>query len=129
VQIQGLAHALKTVSESLAALVELQKMNGPSDERLDKLELTRATWEAEIDALILKAESTYKAAANSESRSRTMLRHAEKIVDPFDEEGDGVEAPVRNGDAPRIEEERLLPVPVGVAPSNKASAQRAKWMI
>jgi len=128
-QIEGLARALKSVSEALAALIELQRQNGPSDERLQKLELSRAQWEAELEAMLLKAESTYKAANASESRSRTMLRHAEKIADPFAEEGDEVEAPVPNGDAPRIPEDRLQPVPVGVAPSNKASAQRAKWMI
>lgn len=103
-QIQGLAHALKTVASSLGALVELQKENGPSDERLNQLELTRATWEAEIEALLLKAESTYKSASNAESRSRTMLRHAEKITDPFHEEGEDVPA-------------GIPPEHVGVSPS------------
>lgn len=105
-QIQGLAHALKTVSESLAALIVLQSEKGPSDARLEQLELSRATWEAEMDALLLKAESTLRSAANAESRARTMMKHAEKLTDPFAEEGEEVEdgvppqyAPVGEGEA------------------------------
>jgi len=126
--IQELHGGLLAVASALKTLIELQAQTGPADERLEELERTRARWEAEMEALILKADSTLKSASNAESRSRTMLRHAEKIADPFAEEGDEVEAPVPNGDAPRIPEDRLQPVPVGVAPSNKAHALRAKWL-
>jgi len=109
-QIEGLAYALKVVAERLGALIELQKQSGPSDERLNHLELTRATWEAEIEALLLKAESTYKSASNAEARSRTMLRHAEKIADPFAEEGEEEPDGIPSEHAPVRTSEEVQPV-------------------
>ena len=126
--IEALALAVSKCAYRLETLIEVQAQNGPADARLEDLERTRARWEAEMEAMVLKADSTLKAAANAESRSRTMLRHAEKIADPFADEGDEVEAPVLRGDDPRVEEEPLLAMPVGLAPNNKAHALRAKWM-
>ena len=83
--------ALLLVSKNLEDLILLQVEKGGADERLDELERSRAGWEAEIEASILKADSTLKSASNAESRSRTMLRHAEKLSDPFSENGDEVE--------------------------------------
>jgi len=123
-----LAGAVLEVGGTLEALLELQAQSGPADARLEDLERTRARWEAEMEALILKADSTLKSASNAESRSRTMLRHAEKIADPFDEEGEGVEEALPRGNDPRIEAEQVLPLPLGLAPNNKAHALRAKWM-
>ena len=126
--IKDLSTVIGMVGESLDLLVELQGQNGPADERLQELERTRAMWEAEMEAKLLKADSTLKSAANAEARSRTMLRNAEKIADPFAEEGDEVEAAVPSGHDPRVEEEPMLAMPVGLAPNNKAHALRAKWM-
>ena len=113
-----MAKSLLAVTGALSQLIELQRETGPSDERLQELERTRAMWEAEMEALVLKADSTYKAASNAEARSRTMLRNAEKIADPFAEEGDEVEAAVHSGHDPRVEEEPMLAMPVGLAPNN-----------
>ena len=126
--IEGLAKSLLAVTGALAQLIELQSQAGPADERLAELERTRARWEAEIEASMLKADSTLKSAANAEARSRTMVRHAEKLVDPFSEEGDEVPETAPRGDDPRVEAEELLPVPVDLATNNKAEAMRAKWL-
>ncbi len=127
--IQQLAGAVVKCSLTLETLLEVQAQNGPADARLEDLERTRARWEAEMEALVLKADSTLKSAANAESRSRTMVRHAEKLVDPFDDEGEELEAPVTGGHDPGGEAEPLLQVPLALAPNNKAHAQRAKWLM
>jgi predicted nuclease with TOPRIM domain len=127
-EIEGLTKQVSNVAENLHELVELQAQLGTSDERLDALERDRSRWEAEMDARLLRADSTLKSAANAESRSRTMLRHAEKLVDPFDDNSEEGEAPVRGFDDPRSEENQVFQVPVGLAPNNKAEALRAKWL-
>ena len=126
--IVELSEALLEVGRTLELAIEVQREAGPADERLEELERSRAHWEAQMEALILKADSTLKSASNAESRSRTMVRHAEKLVDPFSEEGDEVPETAPRGDDPRIEAEELLPVPVGLATNNKAEAMRAKWL-
>jgi len=127
--IVRLALSVNGVAVNLRDLIDLQRQNGPPDERLEELERTRAMWEAEMEALLLKANSTLKGAANAESRSRTMLKHAEKLTDPFAEEGDqgqdGI-PPEYGGVRPA---EGVHDVPVGVAPLNsKALAQRLKFL-
>lgn len=103
--IKNLAEGVHSVAGSLSALIDLQSRNGPAEARIEELERGRAKWEAGIEAALMKADSTLKSASNAESRSRTMLRHAEKLADPFAEEGDDVEdgvppvnASVRNGE-------------------------------
>ena len=127
--IVELSNAVLEVGRTLERAIEIQAENGSSDDRLQELERTRAYWEAQMEALVLKADSTLKSASNAESRSRTMVRHAEKLVDPFSEEGDEVPETAPGGDDPRGEAEELLQVPVGMAPNNKAHALRAKWMV
>ncbi len=80
-----------------------------------------------MEALQLKAESTYKSAGNAEARSRTMLKHAEKLADPFDEEGEEGEEAIRPEYAPRGEEEGLQPLRLDVAPNHKEAALRYKF--
>ena len=110
---------LAAVSAVMTTLVELWKDQGPADERLQKLELSRAEWEAEMNALLLKADSTLKSAANAESRARTMMRHAEKHADPFIEEGDEVQNGVPPEHAQVGGEEGLQPMRMDVAPLNE----------
>lgn len=126
--IRGLTTASEEVVEALKTCAELLDQNGPSDDRLQELELGRARWEAEMEARLMRADSTLKAASNAESRSRTMIRHAEKLVDPFDDESEDVEETLPVGNGQRVEEEEVLPVPLGLAPNNKAHALRAKWL-
>jgi len=125
--IVELSNAVLEVGRTLEAAIEVQSQNGPSDERLDELERSRAHWEAQMEALILKADSTLKSASNAESRSRTMLRHAEKLSDPLDLEGEEGEDTVRSSDAPGGREEEVQALHLGLAPSRKEMALRAKF--
>ena len=127
--IRSLSSAASRIAIGVDNLIELQRETGNANDRLQELEVSRARWEAEIEASMLRADSTLKSAANAEARSRTMVRHAEKLVDPFSEEGDEVPETAPGGDDPRGEAEELLQVPVGMAPNNKAHALRAKWMV
>ena len=122
-----LAMQLQGVAQALGQLIELQSQAGAADDRLDELERTRARWEAEMEALLLKADSTLKSASNAESRSRTMMKHAEKLADPLDIEGEEEPEAVPAGYAPGSEEERLQPMRLDVAPTHKENALRYKF--
>jgi len=107
--------------------MDLQREAGPSEERLDEIERSRAMWEAEMEALVAQAKGTYQAANNAESRTRTMAKHYEKLSDPLDLEGEEVETPISERYAPRGEEEGLQPMRVAVAPDHKQNALRFKF--
>ena len=82
-----------------------------------------------MEAELLKADSTYKAAANAESRARTMERHAEKLTDPFTENGEPVEEGIPPEYVVAGEAEGVQPVRVDVAPvSQKELAKRMKFL-
>ena len=120
--------ALERIATGLEFATRALADNAPSLERLQELERTRALWEADVEALLMKAEGKLKAAANSEARERTMRKSYEADLDPFDEESDESEMRVPDFDATAGEEEEVLPVRVAVAPeSKKAVALRAKW--
>jgi len=125
--IVELSNAVLEVGRSLESAIEILRETGPVDDRLEELERTRAHWEAQMEALVLKADSTLKASSNAESRSRTMLRHAEKLSDPLGLEGEDEREAVPAGDVPRGEEEEVQPVPLGLAISPKEYALRAKF--
>jgi len=125
-EIRRLPDALHRLTSTIQALAELQRETGPAEARLEELERSRAMWEAEMGALIVKADSSFKAARNAEERARGMLKAYEK-ADPFRDEGEEVETPLRQPDAPRSEEEGLLPMHLDMAPNNKAYALNAKW--
>lgn len=125
--IENLARGVIQLGAGLHSLIEVQREIGPADERLEELERTRARWEAEMEALQLKADSTFKSASNAESRTRTMVRHAEKLADPFPEDGEEEPPGVQPTDAERGQEEGLQPVRVAVAPDNKQNALRFKF--
>jgi len=125
--IQNLTAAVMRVVAKLDLLISLQEEQGTSEERLEELEVGRARWEAEMEAMLLKSDSTLKSASNAESRSRTMLRHAEKLSDTLDLEGEDVEETVSPVHAPRGEEEGLQPVHLDVALSPKEIALRHKF--
>jgi len=103
--------------------------NGPAEARLEELERSRARWEAEIEALVMKAGGTLKAASNAESRSRTMIRHAEKLSDPFAEPGEEVQPPLFEGDAAPSEAEEMQPLRLAVAANSKEGRLRAKFNV
>jgi len=116
---------------AVLTLVELHKLRGPDEARLEDLERTRAHWEAEMEAMMLKADSTHRSAQNAESRARTMQKNYERHFDPFDPDSaeDEAEAPgaVRadNGEIGPTQE--MYDVSVDLERNTKAHAVRAKW--
>ena len=87
--IQAISGSLNSVRDSLLAwTMPRSDIEGDAEirSRLDALEKSRALWEAEMEAVLVKADSTYKGAANAESRARTMLKKAKSLG--FDDETD-----------------------------------------
>jgi len=127
-QIRALPEAILRLAAAVDDVSTDMALRRPADERLEQLELSRAKWEAEIGALILKADSTYKSASNAESRARTMVRAYEKELDPFPEDGDEAEREVvREEHVEGGGENGVQAMYPYVAPSPKALALRAKW--
>ncbi len=121
------AAAAASIVAELQTLAELQRERDAPIERIVELERSHAKWEAEMEALLMRADSTYKGAANAESRARTMLNASKKLADPFAEPGEEVTETVRDDDAPRGEGEGVPPVRVAVALDNKTLALRYKF--
>jgi len=84
--VRGLVVALDHLQRSQAEDIALRRESGDMEERLHALETSRAMWEAEVEGEWMKAESSRQAAANAESRTRTMKKSYEKYADPFDED-------------------------------------------
>jgi len=125
--LQLLVAACQAISVSLAAGLDREGTDDEMREQLRGLLLSQAKWEAEMEGALLKADSTLKAAANAESRQRTMVKHAEKLLDPLGEESEDDEEAIRGRDAPRGEEEGLQRMRVDVAPNYKENALRFKF--
>ena len=126
-----IADGLRALTVAVIELSRAQQALGPAQERLEALELSRHQWEAMCEGLLQKAEGKLRAANNAEARERANKKSYEHLLDPLAEVGLEPEAPARDpnsgNDAPPSEEERLHPLPLGVAPSPKALAQRAKF--
>jgi len=125
--LQQLVSACQAISSHLAAGLDREVGDDAMRQQLEGLLLSQAKWEAEMEALVMKAEGAQKAALNAESRSRTMMKHAEKLADPLGLEGEEVEEDVREGYAPGVEEEGMLPLRLDVAPTHKEIALRYKF--
>ena len=133
--------ALQGVRDALLGIRVALKVP-PADEalvtRLDKLELSRATWEAEIEAQLLKSDSKYKAAAAAESRARTMVKFDDTNLDTSPPEGEEEDPPpfgfegespldLPAGHVPGSEPEQLHTLHVGMETNTKARSVRAKF--
>ena len=120
--LNGLAAAVQDLTKAHGEL-------GPAADRLAALELWRPQIEAELSSKLLTAEGKLKAALNAEARERQLKKSYEKDLDPFNPDGGEGE---RAGGVPALdaapsEAEGMPAVRVALAPSNKASAVRAKW--
>ena len=129
------ADALERLAAGQTHFVRAQEDTRIGETRLRELEklvtdldLERGRWEADVEATLLKAEGKLQAANNAEARTRTMKKAYEKFVDPFDPEGEEIEAAVLPDDAERGEEEGVPALRLDVAENNKAQALRAKWL-
>jgi len=122
--IQSLANALVDGDDGPRAAV--------LGERLDSLELSRSLWEANMEALVLKATGKFQASRNAEERAKKMRDFDEDLFD--DEPEDRVEAEIQRpgGFLPDAyvqasEEAGVHGVPVGMEADGKAFALRAKF--
>jgi len=125
--IRGLRESVDRLTAAVQEIADSQSVSGLSEERLADLERTRALWEAEIEALVLKAEGSYKSASNAEARARTMEKHVEKQLDPFGGEGEEIPEAVPAGDVEGGEEDGVPPVYLDVAEDDKTRALRMKF--
>lgn len=127
------ADALERVASTITAATKRHYDSDAMMERLNELERDRTMWEADVEALLMKAEGKLKAAANSEARERHQRQKYEDLIGGFDPEGQGVVqedgAAVQPGDVEGSETEGMHVMSVGMAPNKKAHALRAKWMI
>jgi len=123
----GLTRALLDFRPLFEEIANAQREKGPPTARLEELERRQAMWEVEMEALVATATGKYEAANNAESRTRTMKRHYEKLVDPFAEEGEEVAAALPASDAPGGEEEGVQPLRVDVAANHKAARLMYKF--
>lgn len=134
--LQALSKAVRDIADQLPAVLDRGADAAELAARLEDLELSRARWEAEIDALILKADSSFKSAAAAESRARTMKRSYEKIAGELDPDRlDELEVEgrrrVQDRDAEASEEEGvplMRPDLAGLSLNSKVLAQRLKFM-
>ncbi len=128
----GFGRFLEGITALTSALEELattQRGLGPASDRLEVLERARHQFEAECEGMLLKADGKLKAAANAEARERQLKKAAQRLTDPFPEEGEARTEPapvfgnhVAAGEAPGVS-----PVRVALAPTGKAFAVRAKF--
>lgn len=124
---RGLTDAIQSLAAAVRGAEEKWAEGGSALERIEALELSRGTWEAEVEATLLKADGKLKAANNAEARARTMERHVEKQLDPFDREGEEIPETIPEGDGAGGEEEWVQPVPVAVEANPKTRALRMKF--
>ncbi len=101
-------------------------------ERLDGLELSRAKWEAEMEALVMKAKGKFQASRNSEEREKTMRRFDEDLFDDGNENRVATEEAGQGGVLPDSDvqagaEAGMYGMPVGLETSGKEIALRAKF--
>lgn len=126
-----LVTCLMNLRDAVSDLTAATREQGPAIERLEALELSRHQWEAMCEGLLQKAEGKLKAANNAEARERANKKSYEHLIDPLAEVGDEPEAPhgtlVLGDDASPGEAERLSALRLGVAPTGKALATRAKF--
>lgn len=129
--IRGVTVALDRLQRTQAEQLELQRDAGNMEERLGALESSRAIWEAEVQGEFLKAESSRQAAANAESRTRTMKRAYERNADPFDDD-EQTQVPANRGVLPEFHAENgpaegMQPVRMDVE-DPKQALMRAKFL-
>jgi len=129
---QGTEKALREISDVLHEVSGRVADRAELVERIEQLELSRAKWEAEIDGLLMKADSTLRSAANAEARTRTMRKSYEGfaddgLTDRETEVGQELTEHVPNGNVAPIAAEPLQAVHVDLAQNAKAGALRMKF--
>jgi len=129
---RDLSSAIQSLTKALVDGDEVGPRAAALGERLDGLELGRAKWEAEMEALYMRAEGKLKASRNAEERARKMRSFDEDFLDLDDEDSPAPEeerpqsilplADVQTG-----EEAGVYGLPVGMEADGKSLALRAKF--
>jgi len=130
-QFRALVEAIEALAGSIVELAKCQREAGPPIERLERLELSRAQFEAEMQGMLLKADGKLKAAANAEARERQLKKSYERdVLDPLDPDSEGAtEGPVLPVHAQAGEAQGVPPVHLALARNDKTAAVRAKFGI
>jgi len=141
VMLSYFRRVLEVLQEIGEAVRELGvKLDGPRTDQVDTaalsdrlggLELSRAKWQAEMEALVLVAQGKFRSASNAEARERTMKESYEKQPDLGYEDGEGIE-PGGSEDVLPINAEiggpdEVHALPMGMAPTRKAAALNMKY--
>ncbi len=125
-----LVEAIQALTDGLEALTDVQRLLGPSLDRLEALERSRVHFEADVEGMLLKADGKLKAANSAEQRERQLKKANERLLDTFDPDGEPEPQPghpVLEVDAQEREAQGLPAVRLALAPNNKTLAVRAKW--
>lgn len=129
---EALRHSVNALGRILDVLQEIRdgsQVGAALDDRLTLLETTLEGRAAELEAMVLRADSRFKSSRAAEERARTMEQHAKAYAS--DEEGSPELAAAflatRDGDAERSEAEPVQNVHQVVAISGKAAARNAKF--
>ncbi len=133
VALQALTQAVLEVSITLMTQAQERPQGEDLTERLVALELSRAKWEAEMEAQAQRAETRFKGARAAEERSRKM-----RVPDEAADEGppDGVpsltedewaELQLLRHDAEAGGAEEVPDLHQAVAPSSRQKTLAAKW--
>jgi len=94
----------------------------PVTDRIDRLEMGYAKWQAEADATMLRADAVFKNARNAEERARSKMKKADDDEGESDEFNSAYQAYMES----RAEGEAQV-VNGGVALTGKARRLRAKF--
>jgi len=132
VAAQGAQGALRDIADVLHEVSGRVADRQELVDRIEALELSRATWEAEMAGQVLKADSTLKSANNAEARTRTMRKSFEGFFDEVDtnreaEIAQEVSQHIPDGNAASSGAEALPALPVDMASNAKAAAMRLKF--
>lgn len=134
--LQSLSGSIFELVQRLDALLRQWDEMGGVEGRIEALELSRAKWEAEVEALALQAESRFKQARAAEERARGMEQRAEKLREAISGDEEGMEGLppeyldlISGRDGDEGEEEGVQPMHQGMdgAPTGKERAKAMKW--
>lgn len=112
--IQGLTDGVAGLCKLLETHLERTAASGSLADRLDALELSRATWEAEVEAELTRADTRFKSARNAEERARALGKKHETDADLFGDQGEAEPPAVPGGNVEISEAQGMQPLHLGM---------------
>jgi len=130
-QFSRLVEAVERIASQLGGSRAAIPGAGQDDERLRDLELRQSKWEAEVEAVLMKAEGKLQAANNSEARERTMRKSYENLVDPLGLDSEAAaeteRVQLQRGNDEAFDEEGVHPMHMDVEEDYRSLGMRAKF--